>query len=209
MVTSPVVMFPTWVGVKVTAILHFFFTANVEPHGFELVTIAKSPLAAMLEMSSVSAVPGFSTVTSSGLTRRTNECLREGHQGWLKGNGWTAGRGDGELDGCGCGQGARGAANGHCGRSLGCSGGRRKGQSASAVADSVELRRDTTRQTGGIQGNAIAEAIHGNYRDLAVPLLPCEMLNELGLAVRLKSASATTFTVTGLDSIPLVTTDRV
>ena len=42
-----------------------------------------------------------------------------------------------------------------------------------------------------------------------VPLLPCAMLTEDGFAVRLKSALATTFTVTGADSIPLATTYRL
>ena len=42
-----------------------------------------------------------------------------------------------------------------------------------------------------------------------VPLVPCAMLTELGLAVRLKSAMATRFTLTGADAIPLATTVRV
>jgi hypothetical protein len=53
---------PTWVGVKVTLITQLFPTASVLPQGFVLVAFAKSPLVAMLLMSSV-AVPVLVTVT--------------------------------------------------------------------------------------------------------------------------------------------------
>lgn len=53
---------PTWVGVKVTLMMQFFPAANVLPQGFVLVARAKSPLVEMLLMLSV-VLPVLVSVT--------------------------------------------------------------------------------------------------------------------------------------------------